>query len=161
MRFRFIYVCVIFLFCLGSCTFFKIEKVNPDEVLERERLGLLKGGLGEYPLFDTCKNRVQTEEQKKCFQQELCEHIASYLEQQAFYIEGIVLDTLWIPLLIDSTGTVTVEGFDIPDFIADQEPSLSVLLEESVESLPELGPAHVRGVPVTTRYRLPLVLTTE
>ncbi len=161
MRFYFLYFLMVFPLLLGSCNFFEMKKLNPEEVLERELSELRKGGVEGYPLFEICRDKKEKKAQKRCFQQQLSDHIADYLEQQDFYIEENVADTLWIPLLIDSTGIVTIEDFEVPDFIAIQEPSLPVLLEESVQTLPELQPAHIRSTPVATRYRLPLILMAE
>ncbi len=161
MRLYHLYFLVFLVLIFGSCNFFEVKKVNSDEVLARERSKLLAGGVGEYPLFEACKDKEHKALQKKCFQQELCNHIAAYLKEQAFIIETSVQDTLWIPLLIDSIGIVTIEDFEVPDFIADQEPPITILLEESVQMLPALQPAHIRGIPVATRYRLPLVFITE
>ncbi|WP_378179049.1 hypothetical protein [Aquimarina sp. SS2-1] len=153
-RFYFIYV-LIFTFC--SCDHLIVKKENQEEVLKEKWNEIDKNQVDEPPLFEACKHASE-EEQKNCFQNLINKHISNHLTDHTITVTESINDTIWVPLLITKEGDIVLEDFLVPDIITSQIPDFKDILEESIDQLPEVEPAHTRSTPVNTRYKLPLVI---
>ena len=61
-------------------------------------------------------------------------------------------------LIISSKGNVVLEKVQSSENCKLQLPELDSLLLLSVQNLPVIYPAIKRGIPVTTKYRLPIII---
>jgi len=146
-------------FGVMSCGFFEFEKVSMDRLMKEEMEVLKVGGVSEYPLFEACKNFSTKTAQQNCFERTLYTHITTYFEKHQLAIRGTIIDTLWIPVLVDTKGKLRVDTFELPKaYEGTKKPSVLQLLEKSIDLLPPIEPAHIRGISIATRYQLPLIL---
>ncbi|WP_025742377.1 hypothetical protein [Aquimarina pacifica] len=147
----------LFIFSLFSCDSFVLKKENKDKIVKEELDKLNRNEVEQPPLFRACR-RKQEAELVACFQSTITNHIQNTLAKNTFTLTESIHDTLWIPLRITKEGTIQLEEFELPDIIKTQIPELKNKLEESIQALPKVKPAHTRGTPVTTQYKLPLVI---
>jgi len=152
------------IWCLGllcialfSCDRFVLKKENKEELIKEKLDNFNWNYVDEPPMFQECRIKF-VEELEECFQKNITAYLHTYLSKQEINIQKSLNDTVWIPLLIDKKGTVTLENLEIPTAIATEIPNLKQLLEKSIDSLPKLAPAHTRSTPVTVRYILPLII---
>ncbi|MBQ0734324.1 hypothetical protein [Aquimarina celericrescens] len=150
------YICII-IFTLYSCDNFVLKKEHKEEIIKEGLDKLSWNEVEQPPLFEICEEKSE-EELEQCFQQTIIKYFYDYLSKQKININTSVSDTIWIPLLITKKSQIIIEDFELPDPIASQIPNLKDLLEEGINTLPEVEPAHTRGTPVTARYQLPLVI---
>ena len=61
-------------------------------------------------------------------------------------------------LLINSEGKVVLEEIQSSQNCKRQLPELDSLLFLSIQNLPVIYPAIKRGIPITTKYRLPIII---
>jgi len=59
-------------------------------------------------------------------------------------------------LIIDSKGKIQYEKMDTSEIIKNQLPELDSVLSASIQKIPAIYPAIKRGIPVTTKYTLPI-----
>ena len=144
-----------------SCSYFELEKSNKKLLLQKELQELYKGGITEYPLFEFCTEVTTRSAQKKCFEKELTAHFQDQLSENQFYSSKEHPDTVWIPLVVDQQGLVLLEDYSLPEKSGLKKTILDSVLRVAIETLPTLEPAHIRGVAVSTKFHLPLVISTE
>ncbi len=147
----------LLIFYLFSCDSFVLKKENKDQIVKEELDKVNLNEVEQPPLFGACRWKEE-EALVACFQNTITKHIQKTLSKNTFTVTESIHDTLWIPLLITKEGRIEIEDFTLPNIIATQIPELKSKLDESIRSLPKVKPAHTRSTPVTTRYRLPLVL---
>ncbi|WP_298310637.1 hypothetical protein [uncultured Aquimarina sp.] len=152
-----VYYISILIFTVCSCDNLIVKKENSEQVLEQMWSEIDKNQVDEPPLFKACRH-VSEDELELCFQRTINEQVGDYLANHTITVKQAINDTVWIPLLITKDGEIKLEDFLIPDIIASQVPDFRDILEESIDNLPEIEPAHTRSTPVTTRYKLPLVI---
>lgn len=142
---------------LLSCDSFVLKKEHKDKILKEEWDKLDQTQVEEPPLFEACK-RKSGDELEVCFQNTITSHIRNYLTKHTLQVKEPINDTMLIPIVVTKKGNIILEDFNVPDVIESQISNLRNLLEQSINSLPEVKPAHTRGTPVTVRYKLPLVI---
>lgn len=147
----------LLVFTLFSCKDFVLKKENKNDIVKEGLEKLNRNEVEQPPLFAACK-RKSVEELELCFQNTITQHIHNYLKKHTITVKEAINDTIWVPLLITNEGKIILEDFDLPPAIQEQIPDLKESLEKSIASLPEVKPAHTRSTPVTTLYKLPLVI---
>ncbi|WP_299312507.1 hypothetical protein [uncultured Aquimarina sp.] len=153
---RVYYICIL-IFTLYSCDNLIVKKEDSQQVLKEKWNEIDKNQVDEPPLFNACKNASE-DELELCFQRTINEQVGDYLTNHTITVKQAINDTVWIPLLITKDGKIKLEDFLIPDIIASQIPDFKNIIEESIDNLPQVEPAHTRSTPVTTRYKLPIVI---
>ena len=148
------------VFTLFSCDNFVLKKENKKDIVKESLEKLNWHEVEQPPLFDLCKEN-STKDLESCFQRTITEHIYTYLVENPLSIKETIKDTIWVPLLITKDGKIVLEDFTLPPTITVQIPDLKNIIEKSISSLPEIKPAHTRSTPVTTLYKLPLVIRVE
>jgi hypothetical protein len=63
---------------------------------------------------------------------------------------------VYVDLLITSKGKIVLEAMESSEEIKNQLPKLDSVLRISVNKIPNVYAAIKRGIPVTTKYRLPI-----
>ncbi len=160
MNKRTIYIILLLTFHLFSCDNFVLKKEHKEEIV-KERLDKLNWDeVDQPPLFDICKRKSE-EELESCFQSTITTHIYNHLSKQSITIKKPIQDTVWIPLLITKESNIIIEDFDISDRVISEIPNLKQIIEEAINSLPKVKPAHTRSTPVSAKYRLPLVIRVD
>jgi hypothetical protein len=61
-------------------------------------------------------------------------------------------------LLINSKGKIILETIESSQNMKIQLPKLDSILRLSIARVPNMYPAIKRGIPVTTKYRLPILI---
>ncbi|GAA4275528.1 hypothetical protein [Aquimarina mytili] len=150
----------LLVFTMFSCDSFVLKKENKEEIIREELKKLNRNEVEEPPLFEICKETPE-EELEQCFQHTITRHIQDHLATQIIKIKQPVDDTIWVPLLITKDGQVILEDFELTSILKIEIPNLKEILQKGIETLPKVEPAHTRSTPVTTRYKLPIVIRIE
>lgn len=151
------YHLIFLVIALHSCDNLVLKKDNRDTIVEQKWNELDKNEVEEPPLFEACLYKIR-EEQENCFHLTITEHIHEDLIDNTLTVTKTINDTVWIPLLITKDAEIIIEDYTLPALIASQLPDFKQILEESINNLPKIEPAHTRGTPTSARYKLPLVI---
>lgn len=111
-----------------------------------------------YPLFSSCTENDNKQEQKLCFEQALTQLLENKLLRYEYKVKRAVDDSTFVDLLINRNGKTRVVAIASPEGIDQQVPQLDSLIRLSVDQLPILVPATKRGIPVKSQYKLAVVL---
>jgi len=152
---------LIILVVLASCNNFETKKISSEEVLDHETKRLNWKEVDEYPAFENCKNISEMAEAKKCFESTVANSIYAYLEKQQPIVTEAIDDTLFLYLEISKKGKPTIDSVSVDTTVTNQLPELKLWLEQSVDSLPKIYPASKRGIPVSSVFKMPIVIKAE
>jgi hypothetical protein len=108
------------------------------------------------PSFPLCDSIIAKQEKSACFRNTIHAKIGAELLQYSFVIKDSISETIIVHLLITAKGTIVLDKIQSSKNINIQLPALDSLLKVSVRNLPKIRPAIKRGIPVTTKYSLPI-----
>ncbi|HEY9184783.1 MAG TPA: hypothetical protein VIM94_05640 [Salegentibacter sp.] len=147
----------IFLF---SCNF-ETKKISSEEVLELESQTLNWKEVDQYPAFDDCQDETELSAARNCFEREVAENVYAYLAKQQPVVTEAINDTLLLYLKISKEGRPEIDSVEIDSLTTKQLPEIRNWLTQSIDSLPRIFPASKRGIPVSTVFKMPIVIRAE
>ncbi|RKR14206.1 hypothetical protein CLV91_0281 [Maribacter vaceletii] len=142
----------------ASCNPFVSKEEKTMELVNQELLQMDWNTIDNYPLFYTCDETATKEEQRVCFEDELVSHFSKTLREFEFTIEPGIDSTAYVVFVIDKLGKIRVLDIEKDIAILDQMPEFDGVITQSLKSLPEIDPALKKGIPVATKFRIPIVL---
>lgn len=150
----------VFTLILTSCNF-ETKKISSEEVLEQESRSLNWKEVDEYPAFENCRNATGLEAAKSCFERQIANTIYSFLASQQPVVTESINDTLFIYLEITKEGKPQIDSIKVDTTVTNQLPKIEQWLKQSIDSLPKIYPASKRGIPVSTVFKMPVVVKAE
>jgi hypothetical protein len=108
------------------------------------------------PSFPVCDSIITKQEKSTCFRNTMHAKIGAELQKYSFTIKEAISETVVVHLLISANGTVVLDEIQSSENIQIQLPALDSLLKVSVRNLPKITSATKRGIPVITKYSLPI-----
>ena len=109
-----------------------------------------------FPSFKVCDSIINKDEKSNCFRETIHQKIGEELQKEELSITDSINEVIYVDVIINSKGVFSLSGIQSSEYIKKELPALDSLLRESVAKLPKIYPAIKRGIPVTTKYRLPI-----
>ncbi|MFK7748213.1 MAG: hypothetical protein AB8B65_07480 [Kordia sp.] len=131
--------------------------ITEQEIVAQKKESINLDTVDEFPSFSNC-DQLEKEAQKKCFFQTLTNQIYGRLSENNLIVTKTINDTIKVALYIDTLGIVKVSSIEKSDSTHKYIPTLDSLITTSIDNLPKALPAHKRGIPVTTKFILPIIL---
>ena len=78
------------------------------------------------------------------------------MQKKVLTIKDSVDEIVIVHLLIDAKGILKLEQIEASEVIMEQLPTLDSLLAISIQNISKIYPAIKRGIPVKTKYILPI-----
>jgi hypothetical protein len=108
------------------------------------------------PSFKICDAIIDKEQMVTCFRNTIHQKIGEELKKHYLTVKDSIDEVIYVDVLINSKGEIIFDETATSENIKQQLPRLDSILKESVKNLPKIHPAIKRGIPVTTKYRLPI-----
>ena len=108
------------------------------------------------PSFKVCDSIIDKQKKTNCFRTTIHQKIGAELQKHQFVIRDSISEIVYVDLLINSKGKIVIEAMASSEEIRIQLPELDSVLRISVDKIPNVYAAIKRGIPVTTKYRLPI-----
>ena len=108
------------------------------------------------PSFKVCDSIIDKQKKNNCFRTTIHQKIGAELQKHQFVIKDSIAEIVYVVLRINSEGTIFLEAIESPEAIRNQLPKLDSILKVSITKIPKMYPAIKRGIPVATKYRLPI-----
>ena len=108
------------------------------------------------PSFKVCDSIIDKQKKNNCFRTTIHQKIGAELQKHQFIIRDSISEIVYVDLLITSKGKIVLEAMESSEEIKNQLPKLDSVLRISVDKIPNVYAAIKRGIPVTTKYRLPI-----
>ena len=113
------------------------------------------------PSFSVCDSLVDKEKKSDCFRKTIHQKIGEELQKHEFQTNDSINETIFVDILINSKGEIQFESLTSNNVISKALTDLDSLLENAVNNLPKIYPAIKRGIPVTTKYQLPIQILVQ
>ena len=141
------------IFLCTSCDKFsfskKSQKIALDTIVDFS-------SVDTFPSFKVCDSLIDKQKKSDCFRSTIHQKIGEELLQHQLTIKDSIDEIIYVDLIIDSSGVFILEAIQSSENIKKQLPELDSLLKSSVQKLPKIFAALKRGIPVTTKYNLPI-----
>ncbi|AWX44983.1 hypothetical protein HME9304_01990 [Flagellimonas maritima] len=155
---------LLFLYCIGllaSCELFTSKEVEARKIINKELLEIDWNDVDQYPLFDDCDETAIKQVQRECFQQVLSNYFSEALEGLRFQVDNDLNDTMHIDFLIDEHGFISVLNAEENASISNEISDFNTEISNRLNDLTTVAPALKRGIPVSLKFRLPIVIYTN
>ena len=152
--------------CCSSCQYFETEKISSDTFFEEELKMIDWTEVDRYPAFAVCDTLSEKTQQKKCFENELANHLQQGVKDQGVKDQGVMAiqdlnDTIMLSFSVSKEAKLSIIQMQMDSLLQSEFPHLKDSLLYSLDALQLLAPAYKRGIPVTTQFTLPIIVKTE
>lgn len=155
-------LCTLGLLCfLTACDWFASKETKTQKMVEEEMQNINWNEVDQYPLFSDCDELASKGDQKACFEATLLMHFSMTLQEFDFVLDTQVNDTVYVNFMMDQDGLISVLDIEKDNAIDTEMPEFDGVITQSLRSLPRVAPALKRGIPVSAKFRIPIVLNTE
>jgi len=148
-----IFSLLLLFLLITSCDKFSFPKRNNSQVLDTI---VNFSSVDTSPSFKVCDSIIEKQKKSDCFRATIHQEIGVELKQHQFVIRDSISEIVYVVLRINSEGTIFLEEIESSMAIKNQLPELDSILKVSITKIPKMYPAIKRGIPVTTKYRLPI-----
>ncbi len=155
------FLLILFIPLLTGCDYFETKKISSEEVLDQETKSLNWKEVDEYPAFQNCQNFKEANRARDCFETTMANSIYAYLEKQEPIVTEAIDDTLILFLKIEKSGRPVIDSVLVDTTVTNQIPDIKLWLQQSIDSLPTIYPASKRGIPVSSTFKMPIVIKAE
>lgn len=146
---------------LASCQYFNTERISSDEVLEEELNGMDWTNIDTYPAFPACDGIMEKTDQRACFENTILSSVRAQLANGNWVTSIPLSDTVFLELEVDTTGLLAVSPIGLDSLLRASLPKMDSLLLEGLKQLDRPAPAYKRGIPVRSKFTLPIVIDSE
>ncbi|WP_149276586.1 hypothetical protein [Pareuzebyella sediminis] len=156
------YAIILWGFLLFSaCNWSTAKEEKTQELVLEEIQAIDWDDVDQYPLFDDCEEIVTKEERKKCFMETLLTHFSMSLQEAGFELQEEVKDTILVDFIMEDNGSITLMNIHNDEKINAQLPNFRDQIEKCLQNMPRIAPALKRGIPVSAKFRIPIVLSSR
>lgn len=149
-RVLYFFVLLIFITSCDQLSFTKKEKLPElDTLVDFTSVDF-------YPSFKVCDSLIDKSVKENCFRKTIHQKIGEELKKHTFTSKDTIDETIFVDLIINSKGEIILEEIQSSESIKNQLLELDSIIQLSVERLPTIHAAIKRGMPVTTKYQLPI-----
>lgn len=150
-----------FILALVSCKNFETKKVSSEDILRQQLQDFNWTEVDVYPTFAACDKFEEKQALKVCFETTITKHLYQALAKHPIASGDTINDTVMLYLTISDQGNPKIDSLAISEKLARQIPDLKKWIASGVDNLPEIYPARTRGMPVTTKFMLPIIVISE
>lgn len=158
MKYNFL---LIIAFIFSSCQFFETEKFSSEAFYEEEIKTITWNDVDTYPQFNSCRSLTEKEEGKQCFFNRLNSEILNTIQQHHLIVHGDVDERVLVHIQVSETGILAINFIEIDSLTTLKFPKLESWIYQSIEAVETPLPALKRGIPVKTKFTLPVLLKTK
>ncbi|UAM97063.1 hypothetical protein K8354_12105 [Polaribacter litorisediminis] len=149
---RVFYFFVLLIF-ITSCDQFSLKKENTLQKLDT----LVDFTSVDFsPSFKVCDSLIDKTAKENCFRNTIHQKIGEELKKHIFTSKDTINETIFVDLIINSNGEIVLKEIQSSENIKNQLLALDSIIQLAVDQLPIVHAAIKRGMPVTTKYQLPI-----
>lgn len=136
-----------------GCEYFSTSTYTPQQIKKASQWS----DEDQTPGFESCQDEAE-EDRFSCFKNTISSTVNNAFYAQELISNQAVDQEIVLEIQIDKEGVISLLSIENASTVLDAIPSLSVLLEEAIESLPTALPATKTnvGVKVDSQLKLPI-----
>jgi len=144
---------LVLMLMITSCDKFSLTKKQPLQVVDTI---IDFTAVDTFPSFSVCDSIIDKTEKSDCFRTTIHRKIGEELQKYKLSIIDAVDETVFVDVIINADGKIIFEAFQSSENIKKELPELDSIIQLSIAKLPKIHAAIKRGIPVTTKYQLPI-----
>jgi hypothetical protein len=144
-----------------SCQYFEKKVPNEKELLEKQLKEINWNEVDEYPSVADCEKLTDETQRKQCFFEFLTTTIQQKLAVDTLATLFPKLDTIEVKVTVFPNSTMEFEPQFPKDSVAYDTIKIDSILRIRLVNFPKVNPAIKRGIPVKTKFVLPVIIKTE
>jgi hypothetical protein len=144
-----------------SCQYFEKKVPNEKELLEKQLKEINWNEVDEYPSVADCEKLTDESQRKQCFFEFLTTTIQQKLAVDTLSTLFPKLDTIEVKVTVFPNSTMEFEPQFPKDSVAYDTIKIDSILRIRLVNFPKVNPAIKRGIPVKTKFVLPVIIKTE
>ena len=144
-----------------SCQYFEKKVPNEKELLEKQLKEINWNEVDEYPSVADCEKLTDATQRKQCFFEFLTTTIQQKLAVDTLSTLFPKLDTIEVKVTVFPNSTMEFEPQFPKDSVAYDTIKIDSILRIRLVNFPKVNPAIKRGIPVKTKFVLPVIIKTE
>lgn len=156
------YLLTFLLFCsVASCQWFDSKAPDEQELLEQRLNEINLKEVSSYPSIAGCDAVMDKNERKECFLATMATLIQEKLTRDTLIVEYPEADTIKVEVTVFPDATLNFEPKFEVDSITYDTTAVYRAIKNSLTNFPDVEPAQKEGIPVTTKFTLPVVINVE
>jgi len=144
-----------------SCQYFEKKVPNEKELLEKQLKEINWNEVDEYPSVADCEKLTDPTQRKQCFFEFLTTAIQQKLAVDTLSTMFPKLDTIEVKVTVFPNSTMEFEPQFPKDSVAYDTIKIDSILHVRLVDFPKVNPATKRGIPVKTKFVLPVIIKSE
>jgi len=144
-----------------SCQFFETEKISSETFYDEEIKTIDWKDVDQYPVFKSCETFSEKKAQKNCFENTLATYLFKAVTSNKDMSIKDLNDTVYVKFSVSEKGQLLVKSIEMDSLTQAELPNLEKSLRIKIDSIKLIAPAYKRGIPVKTKFTLPIVLQTD
>lgn len=144
-----------------SCELFTSKEEQTKKRVNEELLAIDWNDVDQYPLFDDCDETVSKQIQRECFQTVILGYFSRGLDSLQFQVDTDLNDTVYVHFVIDEHGFISVTEIEENQAVLNEIKDFNSKISDQLNDLTTVSPALKRGIPVSLRFKLPIILNTD
>jgi hypothetical protein len=144
-----------------SCQYFEKKVPNEKELLDKQLKEINWNEVDEYPSVADCEKLTDATQRKQCFFEFLTATIQQKLAVDTLSTLFPKLDTIEVKVTVFPNSIMEFEPQFPKDSVAYDTIKIDSILRVRLVNFPKVNPAIKRGIPVKTKFVLPVIIKTE
>lgn len=151
-------ILLLTLFLFNSCQYFEKQVPSEKELLQKELNAINWQEVDEFPSISNCDSLKDKVQKKQCFFEYLMQLIQEKLSVDTLSVLYPKLDTINVTVTVFPDSTMQFETEIIQDSLDTSIVKIDSIIKARLIDFPKVNPAIKRGIPVKTKFILPVII---
>ena len=155
------YIISILILVVFSCDLTINKELSVNKLVSDELETFNWNDVDTYPRFQNCDSIINKELNFKCFVNTLTSKVKTNLTNNGVIVDKSIKDTVMISFRVSTKGVISLVEISSKIDVLNVNLLIDSIFKLSILDLPKLYPAIKRGQPVNTKFKLPILVSTN
>ena len=155
------YIASFLILVVFSCDLTINKEFSVNQLVSDELETFNWNDVGTYPRFQNCDTIINKELNFQCFVNTLTSKVQTNLSNTGVIVDKSIKDTVMISFRVSDKGKITLDELFSESEVLNVNLLIDSIFKLSILDLPKLYPAIKRGQPVNTKFKLPILVSTN
>ena len=155
------YIASFLILVVFSCDLTINKELSVNQLVSDELETFNWSDVDTYPRFQNCDTIINKELNFQCFVNTLTSKVQTNLSNTGVIVDKSIKDTVMISFRVSDKGKITLDELFSESEVLTVNLLIDSIFKLSILDLPKLYPAIKRGQPVNTKFKLPILVSTN
>jgi hypothetical protein len=155
------YIASFLILVVFSCDLTINNELSVNQLVSDELETFNWSDVDTYPRFQNCDTIINKELNFQCFVNTLTSKVQTNLSNTGVIVDKSIKDTVMISFRVSDKGKITLDELFSESEVLNVNLLIDSIFKLSILDLPKLYPAIKRGQPVNTKFKLPILVSTN